>query len=135
MRVIGLDDREYIWSLKLRSETENKSQFHLRCRYLLKDLYPVHVILEEVYIPGSRLYLDFYASQLRLAIEVHGEQHFNYTPHFHGSERDFMLARHRDQDKIRWCEINNISIVVLPHWEEDNVWRERIINRRTFNED
>ena len=135
MKIKGLDGREYVWSLKAKEESENKSQYHLRCRNILKEVYPLYVVLEEVYLPGSNLYLDFYVSQLRLAIEIHGEQHYVYTPHFHGSKRDFMLAQQRDRDKINWCEINNISIIVLPHWEDANVWRERIINRRTSTED
>ena len=38
---------------------------------------------------------------------------------------DFVNAKRRDLDKIEWCNLNNITIVVLPSNEEKQ-WKHLI---------
>jgi hypothetical protein len=40
----------------------------------------------------------------------------------------FLKSQKRDREKQEWCEINNIVCVVLPHFENDQEWIERIKN-------
>ena len=63
-----------------------------------------------------------------MAIEVHGQQHYDYTPFFHKNKADFALAQAKDDDKIRWCELNKIDIIVLKHSDTDEQWRDQIEN-------
>lgn len=74
------------------------------------------------------LFLDFFIPQIKLAIEVHGQQHYEYTPFFHKTKADFLLAKAKDEDKIEWCEINKVDIVVLKYCDTDEQWREQIEN-------
>jgi hypothetical protein len=90
-------------------------------------------ILEEVKLPGSTaryrkgvLYLDFYIPQIKRAFEVHGQQHYEFTPFFHKAPSDFVLAKGKDQDKIDWCELNSISLVALKYSDSDDYWRNQI---------
>lgn len=137
MKVIGINGKEYIWNLTgyniFNNDTRKRSKYHIRARNLLKEIYNSYRILEEVKLPGSTelyrksvLYLDFYIPSIKLAIEVHGQQHYEYSPFFHKSQADFLKSKARDEDKIRWCEINDIRIVTLKYSESENEWRQRI---------
>ena len=48
-------------------------------------------------------------------IEIHGRQHYEYVPFFHGSYLGFSDSLKRDRDKKEWCFLNKISLVVLPY--------------------
>ena len=139
MKVIGINGREYAWNLTSYSVDANdkrkRSKFHVRARKLLKTIFHSYRILEEVKLPGSTeshrkgvLYLDFYIPQIMMAIEVHGQQHYDYTPFFHKNKADFALAQVKDDDKIRWCELNKIDIIVLRYSDTDEQWRDQIEN-------
>ncbi len=111
-----------------RMDTTPRSSLHLSTRKILHELYPLEQKLEEVPVPGERLYIDFYIPSRRLAVEVHGEQHYKYTPHFHGHITAFMESKQRDLRKIEWCRVNGITLVTLPFSETTDDWRERIKN-------
>lgn len=137
MKVTGINGKEYVWNLTgydvFNDDKRKRSKYHVRARNLLKEIYNSYRILEEVKLPGSTelhrksvLYLDFYIPSIRLAIEVHGEQHYEYNPFFHKSKADFLKSLARDDDKIKWCELNNIDIIVLKYSESEDEWRNRI---------
>lgn len=139
MKVIGLNGREYAWNLTNYSVAANdkrkRSKYHLRARQVLKEIFHSYRILEEVKLPGSTathkkgvLYLDFYVPQIMLAVEVHGQQHYEYTPFFHKNKADFAIAKAKDEDKIEWCKKNRIDIIVLKYSDTDEQWREQIEN-------
>ena len=138
MKVIGFNGREYNWHLSKHSKTKSedrsvRSTYHLRARSLLAEIFHSYIILEEVKLPGSVaahkrsvLYLDFYIPNLKLAVEVHGEQHYKFNSFFYKSKIDFIRAQNRDEDKIRWCELNGIELVTLKYSEKDDEWRDRL---------
>ncbi len=139
MKVTGINGREYVWNLNGYSVAANdkrkRSKYHLRARNLLKEMYHSYRILEEVKLPGSTeshrkgvLFLDFFVPQIKLAIEVHGQQHYEYTPFFHKNKADFAIAKAKDEDKITWCELNKIDIIVLKYSDTDEQWRDQIEN-------
>lgn len=134
MKVKGLDGKEYVWSLsgfkpKLDDERP-RSRYHKQGRTLIKQLFKLEPILEEVFLPGSfGLYADFYLPRRNLLIEVHGEQHYKFSRLFHDDVYDFRHQQLNDNRKIQWCELNKIRYVVLPYNElsEDfNEWTRRI---------
>jgi len=139
MKVTGINGREYVWNLNGYSVAANdkrkRSKYHIRARNLLKEMYHSYRMLEEVKLPGSTqshrkgvLFLDFFIPQIKLAIEVHGQQHYKYTPFFHKNKADFAIAKAKDEDKIEWCELNKIDIIVLKYSETDEQWRDQIEN-------
>ena len=139
MKVIGINGREYAWNLTSYTVDANdkrkRSKYHIRARNILKQIFHSYRILEEVKLPGSTeshrkgvLYLDFYIPQIMMAIEVHGQQHYEYTPFFHKNKADFAIAQSKDDDKIRWCELNKIDVVVLKYSDTDEAWRDQIEN-------
>lgn len=137
MNVLGINGRSYVWNLSkydvFYDDKRKRSKYHLRARSLLKELFNSYRILEEVKLPGSTLphrksvlYLDFYIPSIKLAIEVHGEQHYEFNAFFHKSRADFLKSLARDDDKITWCELNDIKLVVLKYSESEDEWRKRI---------
>lgn len=133
MKFIGLNGREYRidpTQYSCNSDRENKSAPHLKCRAILKDLFPFDIIIEEFPLPGSRgagtkLYSDFFIPARGIMVEVHGKQHFEYSPFFHGSKEGFIKSKKRDKEKREWAEKNNITLIVLKDSEIDE-WRTTI---------
>ena len=139
MKVTGLNGREYVWNLNGYSVHANdkrkRSKYHVRARNVLKEMFHSYRVLEEVKLPGSTdahrkgvLYLDFLIPQIKLAIEVHGQQHYEYTPFFHKNKAAFAVAQKKDDDKISWCKLNKVDIIILKYSDTDEQWREQIEN-------
>ena len=136
MRTIDLDGNYCNWSItghiRKNNDKRVRSEYHLRTRALLKEIFPTCQILEEVLIPvrkGRHLYLDFFLPLHNLSIEVHGEQHYKFIPFYHGSSLGFVNSQKRDREKVEWCNINNIEVIELPFNENDNEWKRRIQDR------
>lgn len=132
MKVVDEAGREHPWPppghTVLKDDRRPRSELHLRCRALLREMYPTQPILEEVPIPGMRLFCDFYLPFRQVVVECHGEQHYKFNAHFHGERRNFVQSRNRDQRKVDWCYMNNFGVAILPFNESDDDWRDRIEN-------
>jgi hypothetical protein len=113
-------------------DTRGRSKLHLAARDILYDLFPTTPIMEEVSIPirrGTTQFFDFFLNSNKLAVEVHGQQHYKFNSLFHSTASDFMQQKKRDADKREWCEINNITLIELPYNETPEEWLTRIQNR------
>lgn len=135
-KVIGLNERVYSWNLSkyavLNDSTRPRSKYHKLARSLIKEIFGSYIILEEPPMPGSgtkMLYLDFFVPSLDLAVEVHGEQHYNFIPFFHENRKSFLKAQYRDNNKILWCEKNNIDLVILKYSDDEQIWRDQLVKR------
>ncbi len=135
MKVTGLNGREYNLDLKKykRKDRAKCSFYHLEARNIIHDIFLGYNILEEVKLPGSVdpakksvLFLDFLIPNARIGVEVHGQQHFKYTPFFHKSKAGFLKAKARDKAKAEWCEINDIELIVLRYDSSQEYWREQL---------
>lgn len=137
MKVVGFDGKEVNWNFSknyVRKQREGKSSLHKQCLQDLLRLFPNRTIYEECTLPGSSrvgrsalLYADFFIPDIPAIIEVHGKQHYEYCPFFHKTKMAFYKAKARDRDKIEWCKMNDIKIVVLPYNEKDS-WKQMIVN-------
>lgn len=116
IQITGLDGKTYKWNYsKYYKRRERKhSNLHDEARGILQEKFKNYSIYEEVTLPGSDLYADFFIPQLSLIIEVHGEQHYKHIPFFHKTYAEFLLGQKRDRDKKRWCELNEITYIELP---------------------
>ena len=138
MKAKGLNGKEYNWNLSkydvYGDDTKKRSKPHLRARSILQEIYGGRYrILEEVKLPGSTvphrrsvLYLDFFIPVINVGIEVHGKQHYEFTPFFHRNIKDYLLSMNRDDDKAAWCKLNNIKLIVLKYSDGDDDWRNAI---------
>ena len=128
MKVIGLDNKEHSWNLSLYVKNQRRgcSDYHKRARSLLKQMFPFDQILEEVPIPSTGLFADFFIPKQMKMIEVQGQQHSEYTPFFHKNKQNFGKAKLRDKTKLEWCELNGIELIELPFDKTDEEWKHII---------
>lgn len=83
-------------------------------RYVSKQLgiylaeYDIYENTRPQWLSGREL--DFYIPEINTAIEVQGNQHFQFTPHFHRTYDAFLDQRHRDMMKRIDCEERGIKL-------------------------
>lgn len=130
MKVQGFDGR--IHTLRIKNRPNKKcSKYHLRARKLLKEIFPLYKIVEEITLPGSHnppLYGDFFIPNQKILVEVHGAQHYEFNSHFHKDEVGFAHYKKLDRLKEEYCELNDFIFVELPYNETDDEWKDRILN-------
>jgi hypothetical protein len=66
---------------------------------------------------NRNLELDLYNKDLNIAIEVQGQQHLSYLPHFHRDYTDFENQKYRDHLKYKKCKEHNVKLVVIYYYE------------------
>lgn len=135
MQVSTLDGRKYNWKIPEKLSKGNKrqtSKLHSTTRELIKQVYPTCRFYEEVPIVvegKKKLFLDFYIPTFGLAIEVHGQQHYNFTALYHKNKLDFLMAQANDNKKAEWCALNGINLIVLAYNEKEEEWKIKLENR------
>jgi len=103
------------WDKKCRSKIQ-KNVKDLLYRHWIAD-----IVFEELPVLGTRMTLDFYNANRKIAVEVDGNQHYKYNKFFHSNSRqNFLSQLQRDEKKEYFCEINKIRLV-------------RILERDTLN--
>jgi hypothetical protein len=131
VKFVNLDDEIYELNLSLFAKTTHskRSDLHTKTRALIKELFPNVPIIEELTIKLCKkkvVYADFFLPMFKIAVEVNGEQHFKYIPHFHGPLINFYLQKKNDNDKREWFSRNNIQWVDLNYNEDINEWRTKL---------
>lgn len=101
----------------IRGES-SKSMIQQNAGKILVSKYSLYTILEEWPIPGSKLTIDFFIPQLRIAVEVDGSQHKKFNKFFHGTIENFRKQKERDARKKSWCEMNNIDLYSVTDLEQ-----------------
>tara|TARA_B110000305_G_scaffold231064_1_gene284044 strand:+ start:135 stop:542 length:408 start_codon:yes stop_codon:yes gene_type:complete len=105
------------WDKKCRSKIQK------RVKDLLYEYWISDIVFEELPVLGTRMTIDFYNANKKLAIEVDGNQHYKYNKFFHSNSRqNFLSQLQRDEKKEYFCEINKIRLV-------------RILESDTLNEE
>ena len=94
------------WDQKCRSKIQK------RVKDLLNQYWFADIVFEEMPVIGTRLTIDFYNANKKIALEVDGNQHYKFNKFFHGNSRqNFLSQLQRDDKKEYFCEINNIKLV------------------------
>lgn len=94
-------------------EGSSRSKFQKGVKDFLRSYWHLDIVFEEFRIVGSRLSLDFYNANKRVAIEVQGAQHTKYVKHFHKNRLKYLDQLKRDQKKLDFCERNDINLVEI----------------------
>lgn len=67
-------------------------------------------------VTSENLELDMYNPDLRLAVEYHGRQHYEFVPFLHNHSRiNFQNQKYRDEKKIELCRRNGVTLIVVPY--------------------
>jgi hypothetical protein len=98
---------------------KSRSKIQYNAKQFLKKYWSNHIVFEEFPVAGSRLSLDFYNANKKIAIEVQGRQHTKYVPFFHGKNKiNYINQLRRDQDKLKFCDLNDIKLIEIYEGEE-----------------
>jgi hypothetical protein len=104
-------------------EGKSKSNIQWRVKQFLLSYWKYDVVFEEIRVVGTRLSLDIYNANKKIAIEVQGKQHQTYNPYFHGNDRRKWLSQlRRDDLKLQFCLTNEIKLVEI--YETDLICKE-----------
>jgi|TARA_B110000495_G_C23013241_1_gene599597 hypothetical protein len=98
---------------------KSRSDFQFRAKKFLKKYWARHVVFEELPVAGTRLSLDFYNANEKVAVEVQGAQHTKFVKFFHGTKANYIEQKRRDAQKREFCVINNIKLVEI--FPEDKI--------------
>ena len=99
-------------------DKKSRSKFQFKVKKFLESFWGNHVVFEEFPIAGTRMSLDLYNANKKVAIEVQGAQHTKYVKFFHGNYKNNYIAQlDRDNQKLKFCEINDITLIEI--YEKD----------------
>lgn len=79
------------------------------------------------------LELDCFNSELKLAVEVNGIQHYKYVPYFHKNFDAFRNQQYRDELKRRMCKDEGIILIEVPYTVKVNDIDNFLINELRKN--
>ena len=103
-RVKNVKKRIIDWSAPSKSKRQRE------VKKFLKKYWQNHVVFEEFPVAGTRLSIDFYNANKKIAVEVQGSQHTKYNSFFHGGHKNNYLEQlKRDEMKFKFCELNDIQ--------------------------
>ena len=95
-------------------EAPSKSKIQREVKKFLKKYWQSHVVFEEFPVAGTRLSIDFYNANKKIAVEVQGSQHTRYNSFFHGGHKNNYLEQlKRDEMKFKFCELNEIQLIEI----------------------
>jgi len=97
----------------------SRSKFQQKVKLFLKKYWSNNIVFEELPIVGTRLSLDFYNANKKVAIEVQGRQHTVFIEFFHQNRMNFLHQLQRDKAKEKFCELNSIKLVTI--YEKDTI--------------
>ena len=110
----------------------NASGLHRKVLALLQEAFPSYTIHEEATLDaGYRrlLSVDLCMPDLKLCIEVHGRQHFEFVPHFHKSPDEYHDQQRRDKSKAQEVARMGYKMMVVRFDEIDTLTRAELVQR------
>lgn len=106
LRFLNIEKRRIKW------DEPSLSKFQFEIKQFLKKYWQGAVCYEEMPMVGTRLRIDLYNANRRIAIECNGKQHTEYNPFFHaGTKINYWHQIRRDKTKYEWCQNNEITLV------------------------
>ena len=97
----------------IKWDKPSRSNFQFDVKQFLKKYWQNHIVYEEFPVYGTKLRVDILNATMRIAVEVNGVQHVEFSKFFHGYKSNFFRSIQRDINKIQWLELNNFKIVEI----------------------
>ena len=107
-------------------EKPSRSKFQTNVKKFLRLYWENDIVFEEFRVVGSRLTLDFYNANKKIAVELQGAQHTKFVKHFHKTRANFLRQIRRDDKKMDFCKINNIDFLQI--YPDDKLSQEYFEN-------
>lgn len=93
--------------------SKSRSKLQTRVKKFIQKHWEQDVVFEEFPVIGTRLTLDFYNANKKIAIEVQGDQHVKFVKFFHQNRFNYIDQLKRDEEKERFCDINEIKLITI----------------------
>jgi hypothetical protein len=87
---------------------------------ILKEMFPDNDIVGEKYIKETKQFIDIFDETLSIAYEYNGIQHYQQKGTWNRSDKAWSLQLERDEKKKKWCDRNDIPLVVIRYDEDLN---------------
>lgn len=101
------------WSKECRSIVQYKT------KKFLEQYWRYNVVYEEFPVYGSKLKVDILNATKKIAVEINGNQHYEFNKFFHNNSREvFLQSINRDMKKIDWLAKNGYTLLEI---SEDEV--------------
>lgn len=96
----------------------------------LKEVFPNHRVKKEKYVTyaHTQLLFDFYLPELKVLIEVQGDQHFKFNKFFHREKSNFQGQKYRDSLKTQWASEQGLKLVALTEKQIESLDKESFRN-------
>lgn len=106
LRFLNIEKRRIKW------DEPSLSKFQFQIKQFLKKYWGNHICYEEMPMVGTRLRIDLYNANRKIAIECNGDQHTKYNEFFHAGNRiNYWHQIRRDSVKYEWCQNNGITLI------------------------
>jgi len=103
-------------------DSPSRSKIQFSTKQFLKDFWKNHIVYEEFPVFGSRLKVDILNATRKIAVEVQGSQHSEYSKFFHGDSRlNYLKSIKRDVAKEKWLVANDFTLVEIYENEVKNL--------------
>lgn len=105
---------------EVMEHTPKDSKLELLSKMILEDIFkrPFYKIRPNFLrneVTGFNLELDLYNEDLKLAVEVQGDQHYKFNSFFHRNKEHFLNQRYRDEIKKLKCKSEGITLIEVPY--------------------
>lgn len=126
-----------------RRSPPKDSSGELECRRVLEELFKKpfnkarpNFLRNPVTGNSFNLELDCYNSEMKLACEYSGAQHYKYIPFFHRNKDAFTNQKYRDFMKKTFCQRNGVTLIEVPYTVKKHEIRSflvRELRKRGYN--
>ena len=107
-------------TFKFKEHTPKDSKLEIRAKLVLEHIFkrPFVKIRPDFLrneVTGYNLEIDLYNDDLKLGVEVQGDQHYKFIPFFHRNKDAFVKQRYRDEMKKLKCREEGITLIEIPY--------------------
>ena len=107
----------------------SKSKLQFATKQFLKPYWFPYIVYEEFPCIGSLLKVDFVNMSLKIAIEVHGQQHGEYHFFHNNSPNAYLSSIRRDVEKAEWLELNKFKFIEINYDEVPLLSRQFFLDK------
>lgn len=116
----NIDNINNINNIEYIQHTPNDSKLEIQSKLILESIFkkPFYKIRPNFLrndVTGYNLEIDLYNDDLKLGVEVQGDQHYKFTPFFHKNKEHFLNQRYRDEMKKEKCKKEGITLIEIPY--------------------
>ena len=116
MRLIGINGKlinKKVSKYKINWDEPSASNLQYQVKQFLYPYWKHHIVYEEFPVYQTRMRVDILNATKRIAVEVNGTQHSQYSKFFHGSRANYLRSIKRDFKKLEWLELNKFELIEI----------------------